>query len=175
MIFGKKTCKSCRKKLDGKWNFCPRCGKVLKERDSFDEFNKEFERMNKAFGFGKLLGTPKVTMSPRGDGVSIIITQGTEVKPRIREEMPKPKKPIKIPESIEEPETKTERKGNRHTITIKLPGVKYEDIEIKRLESSVEIRAFAGDKCYFKLIPVPYNAAVNKSFEDDMLKIEVLK
>lgn len=175
MIFGKKTCKNCREKLDGKWNFCPRCGVTLKERNVFDEFDREFKIMNKAFGFSKMLGGPKINLTPREDGVSIIITQGTEMKPRIKEEKFVPKKPVRIPETIEEPETKIERKGNRQTITIKLPGVKYEDVEIKRLESSIEIKAFVGDKAYFKLIPVPSNAAINKSFEDEMLKIEVLK
>jgi len=178
MIFGKKTCKSCREKLDGKWNFCPKCGIVLKERNINDEINRELQKMSKVVGFGKIIGLPNMDIKQGSDGSTIIklnIGMEPKTRPQIREERPVPKKPIRIPESIEEPETKIERKGNRQTIIIKLPGVKYEDIEIKRLESSIEIRAFLGNKCYFKLIPVPSNAAINKSFENEMLKIEVLK
>jgi len=178
MMFGKKKCNRCREKIDGKWNFCPRCGTALKERNVNDEINRELQKMSKMMGFGKIIGLPDMDIKQGSDGSTIIklnIGMGTKTRPQIREEIPKPKKPIKIPESIEEPETKIERKGNRQTIMIKLPGVKYEDIEIKRLESSIEIRAFIDNKCYFKLIPVPSNAAINKRFENEMLKIEVLK
>jgi HSP20 family molecular chaperone IbpA len=94
-----------------------------------------------------------------------------------REHEPKRKqvveRPARIPKLTEEPETKIERIGKKQIIKVKLPGVKEDDIEIKKLENSVEIRAFVGDKCYFKLIPIPSNANVNETFENEMLKIEV--
>lgn len=166
MIFGKKRCKDCGGKLEKKWNFCPHCGKGIKYKSIFDDVDKEFERMEKVFEL------PKIDLKPRVDGVSIIISSGMKPKMTARKAV---EKPVKIPKFTEEPETTIERRGNRQIINIKLPGVKKEDIEIKRLEQSIEIKAFAGDKAYFKLIPIPSSAAVNRSFEDEMLKIEVLK
>lgn len=180
MIFGKKKCR-CGEKLEGKWNFCPYCGKNLKERDINEEIGKQLQRMNRVLGFGKVIGLPKMDIKQGSDGISIIISSDMGMQPN----MARPKREIvverpventrKMPKSVEEPETKIERTGNRQTISIRLPGVKYEDIEIKRLEQSVEIRAFAGEKAYFKVIAIPSNAAINKSFKDDMLKIEVLR
>ena len=158
--------------MDGRWDFCPYCGKAVKERNVFDNAEKEFEKI------GKVFGLPKMNIKPRSDGISIIITPNTGMRPKIiRRTLEKTvvKRPIKIPKFTEEPETKIERSGKNQIINIRLPGVKHEDIEVKRLENSIEIKAFTGDKAYFKLIPIPSNAAVNKSFKDEMLKIEVLR
>jgi len=136
---------------------------------------------------------------PKGSGgISITITSGTgrepkvevktsgsfkEVEPEIKrklgvkpsveeiEEKPKPKQ-TKI---AEEPETKIENIGNKQIIKIKLPNVKsLKDIEIKKLEQSIEIKAFAKDVTYFKLIPIPANSYIsNKEFKDNVLKIEI--
>jgi len=48
---------------------------------------------------------------------------------------------------------KFRREGNKTIIEIKLPDVeREEDIDVKRLEQSIEIRARAKDKLYFKLV-----------------------
>lgn len=169
-MFGKKKCRNCGERIEEKWNFCPRCGRVTRQKDIFGNFDKEFEN------FGKAFGIPKIDLRPGTDGVSIIISSG-EMRPTVmrKREVRKEEKPVRIAKFTEEPETKIERKGGRQIINIKLPGVKKEDIEIKRLENSIEIRAFTGDKAYFKLIPIPSNAAISKSFEDEMLKIEVMR
>ena len=57
-----------------------------------------------------------------------------------------------------------------------IPDVKsLDDIEVKQLQQSIEIKAYAGDKAYFKLIPIPSNATVNNEFKDGILKIEIEK
>ena len=62
-------------------------------------------------------------------------------------------------------------------IKVKLPGVKrMEDLDIKRLEQSIEIRAFVDDKAYFKLIPIsPEWKIVRKDLEKEVLTIEMEK
>ncbi len=173
MFFNKKKCGNCGEKLDTKWDFCPYCGEELIERPKsiFEDIDEESEQIDKIFRPIK--------------GVSIMISGGTGMKPNVEVENfghkrieTKPterirERSVRIAKVTEEPETKIERNGNRQVIKINLPGVKVEDIEIKRLEQSIEVKAFTGDKAYFKLIPVPSNASVNRSFEDDMLKIEV--
>lgn len=142
----------------------------------------------------------------RSGGVSITIKSGTGMKPKVdvktsghykklepqikrrlgvsegveevkegKEE--KPKKKVKIPRITEEPEMKIERKDNTETITIKLPDVKSkDDVEVRKLEQSIEVKGFAGDKAYFKLIPIKPNAQISdKSFKNGILKIEVTR
>ena len=175
MLFSKKKCRNCDEKIDNNWNFCPHCGEELTEKSKniFDEIDKHFEEVDKTLNFRPI------------KGMSIMISGGTGIKPRIEVRTPSHRevgvrtiekikeKPVRIPKITEEPETKIEKIGNRQIVSIKLPNVKMEDIEIRRLEQSIEVKAFAGDKAYFKLIPIPSNASINRTFENDMLKIEV--
>lgn len=179
-MFKRKKCGNCGEGIKDSYRYCPNCGIELKKmiETPFEDVAKELEKMNKVFGFG----FSKISFRPSKDGVNIVITSGTEeyenaetglkrefdVKPR------EERKPVRIPKVTVEPETKIERAGNKQTIIIKLPGVKsMEDVEVKRLEQSIEIKAFAGDKAYFKLIPIPSNALISKEFDNNTLKIEV--
>jgi hypothetical protein len=168
--------------------------------DIFENIEKEFERIDRIFG-PRFFKFPRIDVrSPfRGGGISITIRSGTGMKPHIEvktsgdyrklepeikrrlgvrkgvEEV-KEKKPVRKPPRItEEPETTIKRAGNVETIKIKLPDVKSpEDIEIKKLEQSLEVKAFVGDKAYFKLIPIkPHARVLGRSFKDGILKIEL--
>lgn len=185
-MFWDKKCKNCNVKIDKNWSFCPSCGHQLEEvknKDVFQEFDKEFKQIDKMME----LKAPRVMFPPmKGKGISITITSDNVSPPKIdvqpfgghkhihhhHEEQ----KPSRIPKTTEEPETKTQNIKNKQIITLNLPDVKnLEDIEIKQLDQSIEIKAFAGDKAYFKLIPIPSNATVNNEFRDGILKIEVVK
>ncbi len=162
-----------------------RLDRMLSSRSSFFSIPRIFWK-----------GSPRV----RGGGISITIHSATgkeprvEVKtfgdykrfePEIRRRLGIPPKGVVEEEETleekvmkakvtEEPEAKVERKGKKRIITIELPGVKAsEDVNVKRLEQSIEVRAFAGDKAYFKLIPIPKNASVEYKFEDEKLVLEV--
>jgi len=172
--------------------------------DIFEDIEKEFERMDKMFGspfkFSGLKPKPL-----KGGGISITIRSGTGLEPKVevktfgdykkiepelkkrfgvkpaieemeeeKEEKPKVERKAKV---TEEAETEVKNLGNKQIISVKLPDVESEDdIEIKRLEQSMEIKAFAGDKAYFTLVPLPANAAiVKKEFKNGVLRIEVEK
>ena len=95
------------------------------------------------------------------------------MKPAIQEVK---ERKIRVPKVTEEPETKIKTIGNKQIITVKLPGVKSEDdIEIRRLEQSIEIKAFVNNKAYFTLIPIPKKAVISKKFKEGVLKIEIRK
>jgi len=54
-----------------------------------------------------------------------------------------------------EPETNIRRLSNKVVYEIKLPGVKTtKDLSIIQLESSIEIKALAGKKVFYKVIPI---------------------
>ncbi len=200
-MFEKKRCGNCKDKVKDEWKYCPACGYILLEESKpfsiFGDVEKELERIDKTFKTDSRF--PRFKFPVKGGGVSIRITSGTGMQPKVevrtsgeykklgpdirtklgvrepvREVEEKPKE-VKMPKITEEPETKIHRIGNKQTITVNLPDVKEEDVQIKQLEQSIEIRAYAGDKAYFKLIPVPANAYIGKEFKDGILKIEVVR
>lgn len=175
--------------------------KIVKPFSVFEDIDKEFERIDKMFS-SEFLKFPRFRIKTpmRGGGISITIHSATGRKPKIEvktsgkykkiepeikrklgikapiEEVEESveRKPIRIPKVTEEPETKIEKIGAKEIISIKLPEVKKEeDIEVKKLEQSIEVKAFADDKAYFKLIPIPSNVTIGKEFKDGILKIEI--
>jgi HSP20 family molecular chaperone IbpA len=172
----------------------------LGEFGIFNDIDKEFERVDKMFG-SNLFKVRSIPV--RGGGISITINSAKgrpkvnvktfgdykRVEPQIRqrlkvapgedgesyeEEEPVSRKPLRIPKTTEEPEAKVEKSGDKQVVTIKLPGVCEEkDIEIKRLEQSLEVKAFAGTKAYFKLIPVGQNSTITKKFKSGVLMLEI--
>jgi len=80
------------------------------------------------------------------------------VKPK---EAAKPARPT--PSATEEPKTDVRRLDSKVLVDIEVPGVKSEDdIEIKELENSVEVKAIAGDKAYFKILTKPEQFSLTK-------------
>jgi len=169
-------------------------------RDLWEEAERELERLDKAFGLSFEMPTFKVKPRSKVSGVSITIqSTGDEPKVEVKtfgdyrkiepelkrrlgvkagvEEVEEPESKVRVPKVTEEPETDVKTEGNRQTIKIKLPDVKSEhDIEVKKLEQSIEVKAFAGDKAYFTLVPVPKDSSiVKKEFKDGVLRIEVEK
>lgn len=164
--------------------FCPSCGNSLKHPKNnqfFKEADKEFEQAEKMFEIPKFMMKPLLKK-----GINITITSDNISPPRIEvtssgghKHMQNHKhesRPARVAKSTAEPETTVQEFEDRKVVTLNLPDVKdLSDIEITQLNQSIEVKAFAGDKAYFKLIPIPSNATVNNEFKDGVLKIEVVK
>ena len=158
--------------------------------------DKELEEIDKKFSSFR----EPFDSNVRGGGISIVIRSGTGMQPKVSiktsgdfkqiepelkrkfgvsegiEEVEEEEKRIrKVPRVTEEPEAEIKRLGDTIMIEIKLPDVKSsKDIEIRKLAQSIEIKAFAKDKAYFKLIPIPENSSIsNRSFENGILRIEL--
>jgi len=219
-MFGKKKCPNCGEGVKEDWDFCPHCGEEIEEEieiekprekewtspfgSIFGDIDKEFERIDKIFGFDSFkLPTFKMKPGMKGGGISITVQSGTGMEPKVEvktsgeykklepelkrklgvkpaieevgeEKVEKKKREVKLPKVTEEPETEIQTIGNKQIISIKLPDVKNEDdIEIKKLEQSIEVKALAGDKAYFKLIPVSRDVTISKKFKRGVLKIEI--
>ncbi len=169
--------------------------------DIFSKVQKEFEEMSKSFDkdFEVFDLSPWSPKKLKSSGFSIKIihdgrnppkifvkTYGDVNKKRIEKEIydkfgvrSVPSVELKdnaysIPKVTEEPKTEVRRVGNKILVNINLPDVKSEnDINIKSLENSVEIKAMAKDKAYFKIITKPAEFKVGKhEFKDGVLYLE---
>lgn len=169
--------------------------------ESIEEEFRRIDRMVKEFfefpSFEEIEKIEKKYKPVKFGGISIVIKGGTGKKPVVKirtygnykkfepelrkklgveeyeKEKIKEEKVVKVPKITEEPKTKVEKKDGKIVIEIDLPDVKDEkDIEIKKLEQSIEIKAFAGDKAYFKLLPIPPNMHIaKKDFKNGKLMI----
>lgn len=76
---------------------------------------------------------------------------------------------------VEEPASVVETVGDKMILRIALPGITSEgDIKVKKLSRSIEVRAYAGDKVYFKLFPIPLGAKIiSKRMEEGEYIIEL--
>jgi len=164
-----------------------------KLKDIEKEIDEELKRLDKMF---KISFMPIKSIKPKGKFSGISITIKTEsgkkpkidvktfgdykkIEPEIRkrlkvgEDIQEREEKIKPPKITEEPKTEVITNKNKQIIKIKLPGVKsLEDVEVKKLEQSIEIKAFAGDKLYFKLLPI-VGSITKKEFKDETLLLEI--
>lgn len=167
-MFKKQKCPYCGFDVDKSWNFCPNCGKRLKGSPAFKDIASAFRDFSRArpsisieivSGFGK---RPKVKVRRFGN---------RDVK--AKKENYHFKTPKKIPKEIKEPRTTIKDFGNKKIVTLRLPNVNPKDLEIRELRESIEIRAFSGDRLYFKVIPISPNYSLSKQFNGKVLKLEI--
>ncbi|MCD6398786.1 MAG: zinc ribbon domain-containing protein [Candidatus Aenigmarchaeota archaeon] len=174
MIFKRYSCPACGKKIKKEWNYCPECGFRL----SKGAVSKLPEHLPiHALPPGKKSNIISINISSGLGGMPKISVYGPEKlkkSPMVSKPPKKSPKYFKKPKKVEEPKIEEKNLGNKKIIEIKLPNVKSGDIEINELEESIEIRAFAGDKLYFKVIPTSPNYSLNKKFEKETLKLEIL-
>lgn len=172
-------------------------------REIFSRISREFREMNKSVDreFETFDISPWFK-KPKGSGFSIRIVRSGDKEPKIyvktygdvdkekvrkeihgmlgaKEEgrgvLEKVKRPLKVaPKVMEEPKAHVKRFGGRVIVDIEMPGVKSpSDIDVRDLENSVEVKALAGDKAYFKIITKPPQFGISKQrFNNGVLNLE---
>jgi len=166
-------CKGCGAELEDGWAFCPHCGsknapsRLRQLDDALNVFEQSVKNIfsdvrNFPFGKGFIVeisqekGEPKVSIKDFNDISEVL--RARRVTPR--------------DPAVVEPEVSVERNGR--LIRVKLPGVeRQEEVVVKKLESSIEVHARAGDKKYFAVIPVKYRRIASKEFSKDVLEIRL--
>lgn len=155
-------CDYCGNFLSDNWKYCPYCGR-------------------------KIDGAPDILDSLFREGVtgfSIRVTSFGGKGPKVREI---PSGPVRVPiedvnevqeprsfRKVVEPEGTTQKIGQHLLITVRLPGVKEEDVDVRKLEESVEIKAYRKGEAFFKQVQVPESARIiSRHMEGDELIIEV--
>ena len=157
----------------------------------FDQMEKVMEKDMETFDLSKFAGrktsfrpvriqiTQKAGQPPRVT-VNNYKNKARSVGPALRGDEGKIKKP-RMPsfmrrkvEVTEEPDADVRRAGDRLLVDIKMPEVKNrEDVTVNDFDSSVEIKALAGKKGYFKIVKKPENFRLSsKSFDDGVLHLE---
>lgn len=161
-------CDYCGNLLSNKWEYCPYCGKKIGGQNEGDEFDYLFK--------GGI------------SGFSIRITSIEGEEPRVRVKKFEPVRvPIEnleegseeegfhpIPQKVLEPEGRAQQIGGHTLLRVLLPGVRESEINVRKLAESIEIRAYKGEKAYFKQFEVPQTARIiSQHMKGDELIIEV--
>ena len=162
------------------------------------DMDKDFERNFEIMDLSPLFKN----MSKGGKGFSIKITRAGNEKPKVevrkfgdaseplteknsektgfkeKVKMFRPKISGRLEAKLkttEEPKTEVRRIGDKILVDIHLPDVKSdEDIHVRSLENSIEVKAFSGGKAYFKILTKPDNATVErKPFKAGILRLEI--
>lgn len=78
-------------------------------------------------------------------------------------------------EKVEEPKSEVRTEGSALILKVRLPGVKSKsDISLRTMRDSIEIRAYAGDKMYFKLFSMPAKSKIaSTKLEGEEFEVEV--
>ncbi len=191
-----KKCASCNGEMSPEWAFCPNCGQSLTERrreasigfdNIFKQMDSQMTEMDKMFG--QSFKMPKVVMRPGGMSITIVSGSGQKPKvsvqtfgnakkmePQIKEQLGvqavEGRRTVARPKITEEPEMEMKKDGTNMIYTISLPGVEKKNIEIRRLPNSIEIRAVAGNKLFFKLFEAPQKLSImDNKFENGKLTL----
>ncbi len=157
------------------------------------QMQRQMQEMDRLFGEG-MLERPRIIMPKGGSGISISVNSGPDGKPRVsvntfgnaRKIEPQIKRELGVrngenkearPKVTAEPEMKVSNERGRTVYTVSLPEVKDgKDVRIKRLPNSIEIRAKAGDKLYFKLFEAqPQLAIAEQRFSGGKLTLVLEK
>jgi HSP20 family molecular chaperone IbpA len=156
-------CEFCGQKLQKKWNYCPNCGAMIGSYDIAELLNKQIKNLARKL---EEVGMESAELP----NIMITISSLPSKPSQSRNQIINPQ-PMKLPENVLDPETTMKRNDREIIVTLKLPGVKRkEDIDLHIFSNSVEIRALAGDKGYFKIISIPpHYSLVDKRFENEEL------
>lgn len=156
-------CNYCGNALSDRWRYCPYCGKKIEEEpDILDSLFRDgvtgFSIRITSVGGDRRVTTDRY-------GVRVPITAPDEEQTE---------KPRAIPQKVMEPEGRAQRVGNHMLIRVKLPGVKEEDVDVRKLEESVEIKAYKNNDAYFKQFEVPHGARIiSRRMDGDELIVEI--
>ncbi|NOZ77032.1 MAG: hypothetical protein GXO65_05045 [Euryarchaeota archaeon] len=185
-------CSNCERTMEEDWAYCPYCGSARRRSAMFPslfgslfrDIEEEFRRLDRLFETELRPGR-----EPFFGGVDISIVRGPGREPDIRVQThgdmegyePEIRRNLKIekrqthppPDHVREPVTRMREEGRRLIFEMEVPLCKKEeDVEVRKLRESLEVKAYAGDTAYFKLFRIPKGARlVSWKLEDEKLTV----
>ena len=179
-------CRNCGKQIERSWNYCPVCGEERRGffRNPFKGFSDKLFMKSFEKTFKQLFDSMEFEEMPFKDSKNFVIKMSNldgvpqiKVYDSTKQSVKKSERELdnRVLKNVEEPMADLRRAGDSLFIELKVPNVKsIKDVEITRLGESVEIRAFAKDKSYFKMVAVPDNSRVlRKELRDGKLFVEI--
>jgi HSP20 family molecular chaperone IbpA len=141
----KKKCNVCGSTLEKQWSFCPNCGASCAVRNmgvpGINNINLDLTKVMQQV-VGPLLNS--------AFGGNIFKQKSQPQKQSMQEKF---NKNIGNVEEVIEPQDLVSEHGDTIVHAINLPGVKSKsDINITKMENSIEVRALCGKKLYLKII-----------------------
>lgn len=179
----KKKCRGCGEKVERKFNYCPWCGASLKVKTDLgmlgdsDEGQVQ-EELKLPFGMDRIVGglvkqlekqLGNMDMNnanggamPKGFKIQIgmptkgqAIQQKAPIKKRNEVVVSKEEGDRRAKLKKVEAKSRMRRLGDVIVYELETPNVRgNEDVVINELETGLEIRVYARDKCYVKVIPL---------------------
>lgn len=148
------NCNNCEKTIKNLWNYCPSCGTKTNSQivegmtleDVFLNITKDLKTI--------FLNTKSLKQK----NIQIAIKNPNN-KQLIKTNKTRPKTTHKIPKNILEPETTIlENRAGKFRVKIHLPTIiSQKNIELEFFDESCELKAYAKNKMYFKIIKIPFN------------------
>lgn len=174
------TCGYCNSKIDRRWNFCPKCGNKLRTDFTLNELiNRQMDYFKKILNMTDY----DISIEPQSDNTFVVnISQGFEKETPVFDENTeinnyqdrKKIKQMKLPKNTIEPEVSVKKIRDKILLEMKLPGIKKEeDIELTRLNNSIELRSSNGRIGYFKILKIPAKyRLLSKHMDNEALFLE---
>lgn len=174
----KKKCRGCGEKVERKFNYCPWCGASLKVKTDMGMLGDSDEggvneELKLPFGMDKIVGgLVKQLEKQLGNMEGNAMPKGLKIQigrmpmnGQVVQQKPAKKSPVNVVSKEEgerraklkkvEAESRMKRLGDVIVYEIEAPGVRGEgDVVISELETGIEIRVYAKDRCYVKVIPL---------------------
>ncbi len=187
-------CPRCRFEFSDEFNFCPRCGLNIRNKNKKQQMPPNIQNMlnnileqtkNIMSGDKKNINFSNFKMPPgvKSGSMVIKITPDKDGKPKveIKDTKPKPKdktkSKIKRPDitKYKEPKAKIDETDSGKAVMLELPGVEHEkDIDIQKLGESIEIRAYSNKIGYFKNVPTSTTSRItSKEFQGEKLFLKI--
>jgi len=137
------TCVKCGEVLKSAWNYCPYCGhKIVKNPLTrlMDDLTRLMKKSFSGFFDSGERGVKIKIRSPRR-----VVVKREDDRRVLR----------KVPDVKEEAVMNVKRIRDKIIYELELPGVKsLRDVKLMRFPESLEVRAYAPEKLYFKIIPL---------------------
>jgi HSP20 family molecular chaperone IbpA len=178
-----RRCNYCKKKMKDNWNYCPKCGSKVNKpitmttilRKQMDILKNLMRGIDEDYEERHPRNAITIRIDSRGLSQPRIQVSSTSKKSRNPQNYKIKNPPSrKLPSNIIEPQAEIKRLAKEIVITIPLPGVKSEkDIELSRFSDSMELRAFAKKKGYFKILNIPsQHKLLQKDLTDGKLSLK---
>ncbi len=187
-------CRNCRSDIGTKeWKYCPFCGESILKKPMYqmgmqDVADKMLYGLQKRL-MRKLLATlasgfAREQNSPaRGFSVKVISDRGPAAQGTGQAVSTRKKTDINMtkkrptPKETLEPETSIMKLPGKLRADVCVPGVEHlDDIDVLEFENSCEVRAYSGDKLYFKIIQIPKDLNLSgKSLSGKTLVLEFMR